>query len=377
LGHSATFGIVGGYGATGRAVARELLKAGDGEILIGGRDPARLESAAAEFGSRVSAARLDVLDVGSLDEFCSHCSIVVNCGGPVMLLQDRVAQAAFRRHCHYVDPAGLSFVKERMLPHAREIADLGLSFVVSAGWMPGITELVPIYAYEHARAKMDSIESVRVYFSDSGEWSANALRDGVWYLRQVGLPKPGYCRKGEWVRMKMQEASRKADLGDRIGLRRFSIVSMPELNELGRRLTDCDFLTYSYLSGFRTAAAAILIALLPLSEESGVRLLRGVFRRNHLPVAGFAVAHVVGRSEGRSAVLRARVTFDAGQDYWMNAVSLATVARMISAGNGVQSGVHFLFDAVGPMALMAELRKAGVRQTETFEISERQAAGGG
>jgi len=177
--------------------------------------------------------------------------------------------------------------------------------------------------------------------------------------------------------MKMQEASRKADLGDRIGLRRFSIVSMPELNELGRRLTDCDFLTYSYLSGFRTAAAAILIALLPLSEESGVRLLRGVFRRNHLPVAGFAVAHVVGRSEGRSAVLRARVTFDAGQDYWMNAVSLATVARMISAGNGVQSGVHFLFDAVGPMALMAELRKAGVRQTETFEISERQAAGGG
>jgi hypothetical protein len=63
-----------------------------------------------------------------------------------MVLQDRVAQAAFRRNCHYIDFAGLTLVKERMLPHSREIADLGLSFVVSAGWMPGISELVPVYA---------------------------------------------------------------------------------------------------------------------------------------------------------------------------------------------------------------------------------------
>ena len=370
MGRRATFGIVGGYGATGRVVVSELLKSGASELLIGGRDPAKLKSAAAEFGSRVSAARLDVLNVRSLDEFCIRCSVVVNCGGPVMLLQDRVAQAAFRGHCHYVDPAGMSVVKERMLPHGREIGDLGLSFVVSAGWTPGITELLPVHAHTQARSKMNSIESVSVYFSDSGEWSANALRDGVSYIRQVGLPKPGYFRKGEWVRAKTSEASRKVDLGDPIGLRRFSLFSMPELNDVGHRLTDCDFLTYSYLSGFRNAVAAITIALLPLSEESGVRLLQGIFRRNHLPVAGFVVVHVVGRFEGRSAALRTRIMFDAGRDYWMNGVVLATVARMVSAGKDVQSGVHFLSDAVDPMALIAELRKAGVQQTETFEFRD-------
>jgi short subunit dehydrogenase-like uncharacterized protein len=100
LGQRATFGIVGGYGATGKFVVSELLRSGTGELLIGGRDPAKLESVAAEFGSKVSAMRLDVLDARSLDEFCSRCSIVVNCGGPVMLLQDRVAQAALRTHCH-------------------------------------------------------------------------------------------------------------------------------------------------------------------------------------------------------------------------------------------------------------------------------------
>jgi hypothetical protein len=42
--------------------------------------------------------------------------------------------------------------------------------------------------------------------------------------------------------------------------------------------------------------------------------------------------HVAGRSEGRSAVLKARIMFDAGRHYWINGTPTAAVARMISAG---------------------------------------------
>ncbi len=121
-------------------------------------DECKLNSFATKCGSRVSSSLLDVLDPRSLDDFCTRCAIVVNCGGPVTLLQDRVAQAAVRHRCHYLDPAGMSFVKERLLPHNREIADMGLRFVVSAGWTPGITELLPVHAHARARTKMDSIE---------------------------------------------------------------------------------------------------------------------------------------------------------------------------------------------------------------------------
>jgi hypothetical protein len=65
-----------------------------------------------------------------------------------------------------------------------------------------------------------------------------------------------------------------------------------------------------------------------------------------------------------------RVTFEAGRDYWINAVALATVARMVSARQGVESGVHYLSAAMDPIAFMAELRKAGVQQNETFEFGE-------
>jgi hypothetical protein len=316
------------------------------------------------------------LDEKSLDEFCSRCSTIVNCAGPVIVLQDRVAQSARRRHCHYVDLAGLSIVKERLLPHSPEIADLGLSFVISAGWNPGITELLPAYAYARAKSKMDAIESVSVYFSDCGEWSTNALRDAAWFLRRAGLSMQRFFRKGNSVRARMSEASRKVDLGDPLGAGRYSMFAAPELNELGRRLTDCDLLAYAYVSGLRNAVAGAMIALLPLSEKLGVRLLHNMFRRNRLPVGGFVVVHVLGHSRGRAAALRARIDFEVGYDYWMNGVVLATIARMVAARKSIRAGVHFLADAVDPMALMAELQEAGVRQTETFELSPTAEAVG-
>ena len=351
-------------------VASELRKFCDGEILIGGRDLDKVKAAAAEFDGRVSAAQVDILEAHSLNEFSGRCSIIVNCAGPVMELQDRVAQAAFRKRCHYIDAAGMSLVKERLLPSSREIEELGLSFVISAGWMPGISEILPVYADAVARGRMDTIESLSVYFGDSGEWSSNALRDGVRFIRQSGLRSPGYFRKGEWTRAKMSESSRRVNLGDPVGTGRFAMFALPELSEIGRRLKDYDVFTYTYLSGLRTAAASTLMALVPLPEGLGVRLLRNVFRRNRLPVDGFVTAQILGSSEGRKLMLTVQIVFRERRDYWINAVSLATVARMVSEGRGVRAGVHFVAEAVDAVAFMAELRKAGVEQTERLEGRE-------
>ncbi|HEY6968281.1 MAG TPA: saccharopine dehydrogenase NADP-binding domain-containing protein [Candidatus Angelobacter sp.] len=367
MNQSPAFGIVGGYGATGRVVVSELRKSCDGEILVGGRDLVKANALAAEFDGRVAPAQLDVLDATSLDEFCSRCTIIVNCAGPVMQLQDRVAQAALRRRCHYVDPAGLTLVKERMLLHNQEIAGLGLSFVVSAGWLPGVTEIVPLYANAQARTKMESVESLTVYFGDAGEWSTNAFKDAVWYVHHSGIHSPWYFRKGERVSVRKAAPFPKIYLGGRLGAPRFSMYPLPEQNEIGRRLKDCDFTAWQYLPSFRTVMAGALIAMFPLPEELGIRLLRNAFRRSHLPVGGFVVAEVRGHAQGRSVSLRAEVVFEKGRDYWINGLALATTARMVSEGKSIKPGVNFLGDAVDPVAFVAELRKGGVEVVEALE----------
>jgi hypothetical protein len=315
----------------------------------------------------VSAAPLDVLDAPSLDRFCGACSVVVHCGGPVMRLKDRVAQAALRSRCHYVDLAGLALVKERLLPHAREITDLGLSFVVSAGWLPGLTELLPVYAHARARATMDAVESLAVYFGDSGEWSTAAYQDMAWFLRHTGLRRPGYFHKGERVSVPMRQGSLRVDLGGRVGLRQFALQSLPEQDEIGRRLNEGDVFLYSYLPDFRAALAAALAALLPLPNGLSVRLLRSACRGTSLPVGGFVVAKVLGRSQGHRLALTAEIVYEKQREYWINGLTVATVARLLAEGKAVRPGVHFLADAVDPVACMVELRKGGAEQGERVE----------
>jgi hypothetical protein len=366
-------GIIGGYGSTGGVVVSELWKSCPGEILFGGRDLAKAKELAATFDGRVSAAQVDVLDAASLDRFCSNCSIIVNCGGPVMQLQNRVAQAALRNRCHYVDLAGLTMVKERLLLHDQEIRDQSLSFVVSAGWLPGLTELLPVYAYIRAKAQLDAIESLTVYFGDSGEWSTSAYQDMAWYLRHVGLGKPGYFRRGERVSVGMLHASPLVDLGTHIGRQRFSLQSLPEQDEVAHRLKDCDVFIYSYLPGIRVALTSVLVALLPLPNGLAVRLLQSAFRRTSLPVGGFVVAKVRGHSQGSQVTLTAEAIFAKQRDYWINGLVISTVTRMLAEGNGVRPGVHFLADAVEPIAFMAELQKHGLELTEHVEPVDEES----
>ena len=374
MNRSATFGVIGGSGSTAKAVAKELRRSTDKQILIGGRNLANAEAVAANLGVAVSAIRVDIRDAQSLEDFCGRSSIVVNCAGPVYQLQDLVAQAALRTRSHYVDAAGLTFVREGMMPHQPEIGDRGLSCVVSAGWLPGMSELLPAYSFALAKTNMDAVQSMTIHVGDSGEWSNNALRDAAWYLHNFGRRRPRYMHNGEWVRARVSEVLVEKDIGNLMGHCLFSMTCLPEMAETISRFKGCDVRAYSYLPSRRTAVVGSLIVLLPMSIDLAVRILRPALRAQSLPVGGFNVVEIQGRCGSRDVSHRHQVTFERGREYWMNAVVVATVARLISEGRGVKTGVHFLVDAVDPIAFMEELRKVGVTDTQSFsaEVSERR-----
>jgi len=366
MSHRVAFGVIGGYGATGRNAVAELLRSTSGDILIGGRNEAKARAAATESDGRVSASRVDVLDPNSLNEFCCRCFVIVNCASPVMVLEDRVAQAAWQARCHYVDAASLLIVKDRMAPQSQTIKEAKLSFVMSAGWLPGMSELLPLYAHVLARTKMDAIESSTMYFGDTSDWSDNAFQEAAWLMRRLGQSRRGYFRKGEWVREGIFSAAREADLGNPIGRQRFYLFSNPELSEIGSRLNDCTLSAYACVPGLRTMVASSLISLFPISEKRAGRLLQNSFRKNRLPVGGFVVVQVQGSSQGRKRSLRVQLIYKDGKEYWINGVVPATVARMISDGQ-VQPGLNYLASAVDPLCFVAELRLAGVELAEVFE----------
>lgn len=226
---------------------------------------------------------------------------------------------------------------------------------------------------------MDAIESVMVYYGDTGEWSASAFQEIAWFLRHrrsrgSRFMGSGYFDKGEWVNVNVQKASHKADLGGILGPRRFYMGFVPELTEMAFRFTDCALFEYVCLPGFRTTTIATVVSAIPLPRSFSARLLRNAFRKDRLPVAGFVVVKVVGSRGRRSATLTAQVIYKEEQGYWLNGLVPATVARAISEHNGVRTGVHFLADAVDPMAFMGELQKSGFEPTDHLEDSARSSS---
>lgn len=248
-----------------------------------------------------------------------------------------------------------------MMPRNQELVDRGLSCVVSAGWLPGLTELLPAYAARLAKNSMDAIQSLTVYCGDDGEWSDNALHDALWYVRKFGRRRPRYMHEGKWVRARLSEVLVENDFEAPLGRSLCTMSCLPEMHEvISREFAGCNACVYTYLPARSTAAIGSLIALLPIPSNLALRMLRRALRAPSLSVGGFSIVEIRG-SRGAAPVLhRHGLTFDKQGEYWMSGVVAATVARLILQGQIVKPGVHFLAGAVDPLAFVQELRLSGV-----------------
>ncbi|MES9537726.1 saccharopine dehydrogenase NADP-binding domain-containing protein [Actinomadura sp. NPDC000600] len=126
-----TVGVIGCYGAVGRALVRRLPE----PLRLGGRDAARTREAARPGDE---AVEVDIADASRLAGFCAGCDVVVNCAGPSARIGDTVARAALKAGAHYVDVAGEQLDRPRLAALAGDRAA-----VLAAGMMPGLSALLP------------------------------------------------------------------------------------------------------------------------------------------------------------------------------------------------------------------------------------------
>ncbi|WP_018680596.1 saccharopine dehydrogenase NADP-binding domain-containing protein [Actinokineospora enzanensis] len=135
-------GVVGGYGAVGRAAVRLLGREYSGPLRVGGRSVERAVAVVREdLGGAGEAQAVDVYDPVALADFCRGCDLVVNASGASYQVLDRVAVAAFAAGADYVDAGGDEPLHDRLT--AADPAASGRRALVTAGMMPGLTGLLP------------------------------------------------------------------------------------------------------------------------------------------------------------------------------------------------------------------------------------------
>lgn len=181
--------IYGATGYTGRLTAAELVRAG-ADVVLAGRDPAKLARLAAELGGSVRTHAVALGDAAGLRRLLEPCACVIACAGPFVLHGEPVLAAAAETGTHYVDSTGeqpfMRLVFERYGPVAERngavlLTAMGFDYVpgdmiaaLTAEGMDEVDELELAYGVEDFGTSRGTARSaLGMLGGESWEW-----RDG-------------------------------------------------------------------------------------------------------------------------------------------------------------------------------------------------------
>jgi short subunit dehydrogenase-like uncharacterized protein len=131
--------VYGATGYTGRLVVGELAKAG-AEVVISGRNRAKLDALAAATEAEISVIKATLDDSASLRALLGDCAVVVDCAGPFVHYGEPVLAAAVETSTHYLDTTGeqpyMKIALERYGPRASE-AEVAVVPAMGFDYVPG------------------------------------------------------------------------------------------------------------------------------------------------------------------------------------------------------------------------------------------------
>jgi saccharopine dehydrogenase-like NADP-dependent oxidoreductase len=152
------FVVLGGCGAIGRIVVRDLFESHRANrILVADFNKETAQVYACRFRSpRVTAAAADAREPKKLAAVLRGHAVVINCTRHQFNLE--VMEAALHAGVHYVDLGGLFIWTRRQLKLYRRFAKAGLTAILGMGCAPGLTNVMAT----ELTSRFDRIDSIRI-----------------------------------------------------------------------------------------------------------------------------------------------------------------------------------------------------------------------
>jgi saccharopine dehydrogenase (NAD+, L-lysine forming) len=344
--------IIGAYGAIGKVVSHDLYAHTQAPLIVAGRDRDRAQVLAAELGERASARHVDLYDAESLDALCQECDLLVNCAGPSHYVRDRVVRAAVAQGRHFVDAGGAEASFPELTRSWAEPQRAGLTTVVDAGWIPGISGVLAHLLVRRAHERMESVDRVELWYGDRSAWSLTGVIDILELIRM--RPGLGEYVGGSFV-ARPRGALRRVRLPKPFGSRIATLSFATELRQLAEANPHLDVASWAVPMMSAQSAFALVSALTALRDRpaTGARLLAAAMSRDPRAAdGGFVAVAATGTRDGRPAAIRAYLA--APDSPYLTGLACATAARLI-ADERLAPGCCYLCDAVDPDLFLGEL----------------------
>lgn len=369
--------ILGGYGTTGRLIARGLLRYSDVRLIVAGRNPERAAACAGELnsefpGMRVSAEKLDAAERSKLRESFRETDMVVVASSTSAFARG-IVEAALDEGIDYFDiqyfPSKFSY----LMSIERDVERRGLCFITDGGFHPGL----PGVLVRLAACRFDAIREAIVASLIRIDWKAldvgrstaeefiTAISDYDSSAFQDGsLKKASFFSSDGYVR---------EDFGPPFGRRYCApmfLEEMQRVQELFPTMTRTGF----YVAGFNWFIDYLVLPLAMfltrVSPGRGAGMLSdllviGMKKFSRPPYSTILKLHASGESEGRERELEACLSHEDG--YALTAAPVVAAIVQYLDGTARKPGVFTQAEIVDPERLLEDLTRMGMKWTMSWK----------
>jgi saccharopine dehydrogenase-like NADP-dependent oxidoreductase len=365
--------ILGGYGMTGKLLARHLLEESDAEIIIAGRhlEKARIYTGLlnGEFtGERVSAHRVDAADIHSLHDGLADADLLL-VAAPTTQYAEAVIHAALDCGVDYLD-VQLDTGKLAILTSlAAQIQQSGRCFITEAGFHPGLPSALVRYAASH----LDRLEkAVIAGYLNMGP--TLPYTEAVDELMELFKKYEGSVfRNGQWTASGWQKIDiRTVDFGGEIGARKCFSMFFEELRALPKMYPTLKEVGF-YMSETHWALDWVISSMvflgLKLAPHRGIRPMGrlmwwGMQTFPKPPYLVLLKVDAYGEKNGRQVKVEAAVSHPDG--YELTAIPVIAYLLQYLDGSARCPGLRMMGHAAEPVRLFKDLERMGVRTTCTI-----------
>lgn len=356
--------ILGGYGHTGKLLARHLLEQTDATIIVAGRNLERAKSFADELNNpRVGIRQADASNFESLTHVLHDVTLCL-VAAPTTQHAETVIRACIHSRVDYLDVQFSSKKLSALYAAQEEIKNAGLCFITEAGYHPGL----PSALIRCAATKLDVIESAltagylnmkNIPYTEAMDELMEAFLD---YQAQV-YKNDAWSKPSAWE-------MRKFDFGGDIGTRTCYSMFFDELRNLPIIYPSIKEIGF-YISGSNLLTDLIITPLvllgLKLAPKRGLRPLGKLMwwgmGKSKQPYLVALKVEARGVKSGKPAQVNIRVSHPDG--YELTAIPVVACLLQYLDGMARQNGVHLMGHIVEPVRLFRDMQTMGAEVIES------------
>jgi hypothetical protein len=355
--------ILGGYGYTGRFLARHLLSQTDVNILLAGRSLEKANAFAKELnGPRVTAIKADAYDPKGLEQALQGVTLCL-VAAPTTHQAETVIQACIDAHVDYLDVQFSSRKLKALYAVEEKIKGEGLCFITEAGFHPGL----PAAMIRYAATKLDVIESAvtagylninNIPYTEAVDELMEAFLD---YQAQV-------YKKGAWTKPSSWDMH-SFDFGRDIGNRTCYSMFFEEIRDIPQIFPSIKE-TGFYISGSNWFTDLLITPIvfigLKLAPRRGIRplgkLMWWAMGQSNPPYRVALKVEAKGVLNGKQTEVYAQIAHPDG--YELTAIPVVAYLLQYLDDTARKPGVHMMGHIAEPKRLFKDMQRMGAQVIE-------------